>query len=46
MTKRVDRLMEIGVVGYIVVSITQVLLEGPSPAPQWVVSITQLLLGG
>jgi hypothetical protein len=48
MTKRVDRLMTIGVLGYIVVSFTQVLLAGPAsrPAPEWVAGFTQLMGGG
>ena len=42
---RVDRLMEIGVVGYIVVSLTQVLMTRPSPAPDWLASVTRAIGG-
>lgn len=48
MTKRVDRLMTIGVLGYIVVAVTQVLMAGPAlrPAPEWVAGFTRLAGGG
>lgn len=48
MTERVNRLMTIGVLGYIVVSITQVLLAPPAsrPAPEWVAGLTQVIGGG
>jgi hypothetical protein len=45
MTKRVDRLVEIAVVGYIVTSITQVLMAGSSTAPWWVAGFTQAIGG-
>ncbi len=47
MTKRVDRLMTIGVVGYVVVAVTQVLMAGPavSSAPEWVAGLAQLMGG-
>lgn len=44
MTKRVDRLLEIGVVGYIVISVTQVLMAGSTPAPWWA-GVTQVIGG-
>ncbi len=46
MTKRVNRLMEIAIVGYIVISVTQVLVTGASPAPDWLASVTQVIGGG
>ena len=47
MTKRVDRLMEIGVLGYVVVAVTQVLMAGSaaSSAPEWVAGLAQLMGG-
>lgn len=41
MTKRVDRLLEIVAVGYIVISVTQVLIAGASPAPQWLAGLVR-----
>lgn len=41
MTKRVNRLLEIGVVGYIVISVTQVLMAGLTPAPQWLAGVAR-----
>ncbi len=48
MTKRVDRLMTIGVLGYIVASVTSVILAGPAsrPAPEWFAGLTRLVGGG
>ena len=48
MTKRVDRLMTIGVLGYIAVAVTQVLMAGsaPRPAPEWFAGLTFLMGGG
>ncbi len=46
MTKRVNRLMEIAIVGYIVISVTQVLMTGASPAPDWLAGVTQVIGGG
>ena len=39
MTERVNRLLEIGVVGYIVISVTQVLMAGSATAPQWLAGV-------
>ncbi len=41
MTKRVDRLLEIVVVGYFVISLTQVLVAGSPPLPQWLTALGQ-----
>lgn len=41
MTKRVDRLIELAIVGYIVISVTQVLMAGSSPAPQWLAGLVR-----
>lgn len=43
MTNRVDRLLEIGVVGYIVISVTQVLMAGAAPAPSWLANMRQVI---
>lgn len=48
MTKRVDRLMTIGVLGYVVVAVTQVLMAGSAtrPVPEWFAGLTFLMGGG
>jgi hypothetical protein len=46
MTIRLDRLMEIAVVGYIAIAVTQVLVDGGSTAlPAWVSAVTRVIGG-
>ena len=46
MTIRMDRLMEIAVVGYVALAVAQVLVDGGStPLPSWVSAVTRVIGG-